>query len=80
MRSAFKVLVLLTTSYAFFSSSLWSAAKLAIIYSNPVNIAHYRLERLEAHEYETKIREAIADGDFDDAASSYRRSYQAFDE
>lgn len=68
MRTAVKALVLLTTGYAFLTSPLWSAAKLAISYSNPNLIAQYRLERLDTQQYEMKIREAIADGDFNDAA------------
>jgi hypothetical protein len=67
IRKAVAVVALLSTGIAFFSSPMFGAAKLAFTYYDPFSITEYRLRRLSTEEISAKIKEAIAQGEFDDA-------------
>lgn len=68
IRKAIAAVTLVSTGVAFFASPMYSAAKLAFSYYDPLSITEFRLNGLSTDQYVEKIEEAIADEDFDDAA------------
>lgn len=68
IRKAIAAAALVMTAIAFFSSPMFGAVKLGFAYYDPFSITEFRLRHLTTQEYVKKIKEAVAERDYADAA------------